>query len=340
MTIERDTNPTMTTGDATSIWRRRVAPMYGLTGNFGADVLRASLGGTIERSTNSAVSMNRNDPTMSAGWQHETEIGGYGLSLSRVSASSRSTELTESGVVVADSTRTTTTVAGNWTAATSERGQLAANLQLSKVGYDISTLPNYRNDVANLTYSYAWNEQLEPFLRLDLSRYAPEQAGSLGTQDMRYRTLQAGVRYKVTEHFDVSAQAGTARMSSGATSGNQIWNLTARYAGERSALSVATGRNITTSGMFGVLKQNQTTANWSYAVDESTTGGLDYSRNRSQQTGLDSSYRQATVWVSRQFSPFWSARLSAARRERLLDQSPTASGSLYGITLVFTHPDL
>ena len=68
---EYDSNPQMVSGGG-SVYRARVAPQYTLTNVSGANEVALSLGAVIERSSDEALSQDRNDPNASLGWKYLT----------------------------------------------------------------------------------------------------------------------------------------------------------------------------------------------------------------------------------------------------------------------------
>jgi hypothetical protein len=343
MTLESDSNPTFAPNNSARLQRTKIAPDYKLTGTFGVDEIGTGLGLQIEQSSDKNISQPRQDPTLFLNWRRVTETGELGLATKYEEASTRASELNQSGLVVRDGTRKTQSLSGNWRASISERSSLVANADYSGVAYDSGTLTSYSNTTLSLNYTYAWKERIEPFLRLVASHYKPD--GTPVTAPVvapvvasDNTTLTGGVQFKVSDNLDWTAQAGTSRIS-GATSSNR-WqgSFVLRYTGERHAATFEAGRSISASGEGGFVESDLVKGNWSYAIDARARAGIDASR-RDSKSVLPNTMNQLGVWASQELSPFWNARLSYQYTQRLQSGLAAASAGLLGLSLSYTHPD-
>ena len=335
ITLEYDTNPTLSSTDKTELWRARFAPAYNLTGTFGLDEFKAGLGVMIERPSDRNVVAARQDPNLALGWRRLTETGEYGLTAKYDKASTQSTELQETGRVVRDGTRTTKSLLGNWRSAISERSTLAADAQHTAVAYDSGTSTSYKNLSTGLTFSHAWSARAEPFLRVSASRYEPDSA--LVSSSNLY-TVMGGLKYLSSENLEWTAQAGVARVSGSASDTGWLGSFVMRYVAARSDYSLDIGRSVSPSGEGGFIQSDQAKGAWTYSIDALTRAGLDASVRKTKGTSPNTMHLLG-AWVSHDLSHFWSSRLYYQYKQRQQTGQDNASANVLGVTLVYTHPD-
>ena len=253
MTLEYDSNPTLSANNKQSVWRTKILPAYNLIGTYGVDEIKAGLALRIERSSDEAISQNREDPILSLGWRRLTQTGEFGLVANYEQASTRFTELEETGQQLRDGTRTTQSLAGNWRSTISERSTLSADGNYKQVSYDQGGLTNYANLTAGLTYSYAWSERIEPFVRGTASHYEPS-GSTLPSSD--HTSLMGGVKWKASEYLEWTAQAGASSVSGATSDTGWIGSLAVHYLGPRYDLLLDAGRYVKDSGQGGFIESD------------------------------------------------------------------------------------
>jgi hypothetical protein len=335
-TVEYDSNPLLDADNETAITRTIIAPDYNLIGTFGRDELRAGFGLNLERSSDPSVVADREDPNLQLAWQRETETGGFGLAAGYSETSTLSNAVEQTGVVASDGTQKTYSLGGNWSSALSERSTLANNTEYKRVTYDIDTLTSYDNLSTSLNWSYAWTERIEPFTSFALSRYEPKDS-ALATASNSY-TPSAGLTLKISERLEGSVHAGLNKVTGaeGGPSGQGGFDL--RYEGERFDVTVDVGRSTVASGEGGFTEVSSLSGAWSYAIDESSRAGLSAAWQDSQGETPNTTQNFA-AWASREFSPFWIARLSLMYKQRQQDGLSDATANVLGLTLTYSHPD-
>ncbi len=334
MTLEYDSNPTLSATNKQGVSRTKITPTYNLIGTYGVDEIKAGLALRLERSSNEAISQNREDPILSLGWRRQTQTGEFGLVANYEQASTRFTELDETGQQLRDGTRTTQSLGGKWRSTVSERSTLSADGNYKQVDYDQSGLTDYANLTAGLTYSYAWSERIEPFIRVAASHYEPS-GSTLPSSDNS--TLMVGVKWKESEHLEWTGQAGASRVSGATSDTGWIGSLAMRYLGKRYDLLLDAGRYVKDSGQGGFVESDQIKGAWSYALGERTRTGVDVSW-RDNKSANPNTIRQLTVWAGYELSQFWNARLYYQRRERQQTGFADATGDLLGLSLIYAHP--
>jgi hypothetical protein len=335
MTLEHDSNFTLNPTNKAGITRTIIAPTYNVVGTYGVDELTAGLGLRIEQSSAQSISANREDPNLLLGWRRQIETGELGLTAKYAEVSARTAELAETGLVVRDSTRKTQSLAGHWRRAVSERSNLAAAVDYTAVTYNAGALNDYNNASASFNWGYAWSERIEPFLYLAASHYDP-QSGALAASNNAI--VMGGVKRKVSERLEWTAQAGMSKVSGRTSTTGSQGSFALRYLGTRYDMTLDAGRATSPSGTGGFVESDQIKGTWSYAYDQRSRLGLDASWRDTKGT-IPNTLRQVGAWVSRELTPFWNARLSLLHRQRQQNGQPDASSSVVGLSLVYSHPN-
>ena len=336
MTVEHDSNPRLDADSDEGVTRTTIAPDYNLTGTLGLDEVQLGIGMHLERSSNQAVSLNREDPELRLGWQRESEAGGFGLTAKYDESSTLFSTLEETGVVANDGTRKQYALSGNWREAISERSTLASDVQYRRIDYDDQALTSYDDLSTSFSWDYGVSENVEPFARLALSHYMPE--GDAEAASSTSYSPSMGVRLRLSEQLEGTLRAGVNRISGGQSRASWQGGVELLYTGERFAASLDVGRSTVASGEGGFAEVNQLSSTWRYAIDEMSSAGIDASwQDNEGQT--PNTMRQFAVWASRQLSPFWVTRLSVAYKQRQQEGRPDASANILGMTLIYSHPD-
>lgn len=334
LTGEYDSNPNLSQSDEGSVWRTKLVPTYSLIGTFGVDEYKAGLSLNLERSTDQALSEDREDPSFYLSWLRQTETGGFGINARYEKASTRITELEESGLVTTDGTRTSMSLAGNWRSALSERSTLAANAEYRDVTYDGGTYTDYSNLSGGISFSHALSERIEPFLSATASRYEPD--GPSGSSSNHY-SAQAGVKWKASERLDWILQGGSSLITGETDDTGWQASFGLHYITQRSDLALNAGRYVNPSGEGGYAASDQVKGAWSYAINERTRSGIDAAW-RNYMGDTPNTLYEFGAWISRELTPFWSARLSYRYKQRQEEGLSDATENLLGMTLSYSHP--
>ncbi|CAM3992758.1 hypothetical protein CCOS865_04626 [Pseudomonas reidholzensis] len=334
-TVEYDSNPLLLTSDEKGVVRTIIAPDYTLVGTFGRDQLRFGLGLHVLRSSDTDIVSDREDPTLSLGWQRQTETGEFGL-LARYNESSTLTgAVQETGVVTTDGTQKLYTLAGNWRSALSDRTTLANETTYNRARYDIDTLTGYEELATVVTLTYAWSERTQVFTDFTARRYEPVDDDF--TSASNSYTPGVGVTYQFSEALSGTAHIGVNQVSDAGRRGEG--GLSLRYTGERADATVNAERTTVASAEGGFAEIDSVRGTWSYAVDELTRVGVEaaWQDSKGQTPNTLQTYG---VWARRDLSPFCDVRLSLMYKERQQDGLPDAVGTIIGLTLTYRFPDL
>ncbi|MBI5659252.1 MAG: hypothetical protein HZC43_06820 [Nitrosomonadales bacterium] len=329
ISAEYETNPAMSPASQGSIRRAVFAPGYTLARTDGANEWRAGLTLQVARSSNTALSLNREDPGVFFSWHRQGDAGGFGISARYDEAATRATEAGVSGPVAVDGTRTSRTLSATWSKPLSERGTLAADGAYTDISYDGGTYVDYATRSGGLKLTYDWSESVAPFLNLTYSDQTPSGGGLSG-----HRTgSMLGLNLKISERLDGTVQAGNS-MGGGASSSSQ-YGVTAQYAGQRNRLALNANRQTSPSGLGNFVTSDQMNGDWSHELSERSRAGINlgWRKNRSV---TDETNRTMGAWVQRDLDASWAARAHYQRRVRE-GSGIGASSNLIGISLNYNR---
>ncbi len=341
MTVEHDTNPLLDKQNKKAVTRTIVAPDYTLVGVTDNDELQFGFGMHLERSSDQSVSLDREDPKLSLGWQRENETGGFGLLVKYDESSSLTTGLEETGTLTKkDGTRKTYALAGNWSAAITERNTLAADSEYRTVSFDDNSQTDYNDLSSSFTWSHALTDRIEPFARFSVTHYEPKGHGEgvNGAESSNSYSPAVGVNFEMSEQLQGSLRAGGNKVSNSSGGLNWQGGMDLRYVGERFNASLDVGRSTVVSNEGGFTEVKQLRTSFSYAISELTRGGFEASwqDNKGEQPNT---MQQYSAWLSGELSPFWTTRFSYAYKQRQEEGFPNANANVIGLTFVYSHPE-
>jgi hypothetical protein len=330
---EYDSNPNMIPAYQVGIWRAMIVPSYRLNRTGDANSVNAGASLNIERSSNQALSQDRNDPSVFLDGRQQSDAGEFGLSAKYAEVSTRISEFDNAGPFMADSTRASHTISGSWNKALTERSTLSADGSYQGVYYSGGPYVNYANQTVGMAFNYAWSEQISSFLRLSNNKYVPAS----GAPSSRLASETLGLNWKVADSLEGSFQAGRNRLDNGQAS--RQGSVEVKYAGDRTGLAFNASRQITPTGYGGFVATDQANGNWSYALSERSTTGMDLWWRKSHYVSNMITDSRAGVWIQRELSSRWIMRMNYLRK--LSEQSGLgiASSNILGIAFTYTHAD-
>jgi hypothetical protein len=335
LSLEYETNPRLSEDNRQSVRRTILQPDYSLTGTQGTEQWFARAKLNIERSSDTSISADREDPLIDLGWVHEYETGQFGLTAHFDKRSTRLSEFEDTGLLVEDNTRRTRSLAVEWRNALSDRYSLAVNADITKVTFDEATadLNEYRNEAISAQLGYSLDEQTESFARLSLSRFDPDTASS----ETDFRSLAIGITRSLNNRFSISGSAGINDTSGASNESGWQAMLDMEYLTERTRSQFSLSRTRSPSGAGVINEANQVTAGWTYGLSEWADIGVDVN----WRENLDANPGQTILLranYNRQISRHWDFRLSAQHRNRD-DEIINASSNSLTASLIYKLTD-
>jgi hypothetical protein len=333
--IEHSSNPALTTGEAIGVTRLRVSPQYTLVNQDGPTQTRLSLGGVLERSSNTSVSNHRSDPNLSYEIERVFPVGSLGLRASLSEASTREEEFAETGVVTSDATQRNTVLDGTWTRELNDVSRVELGLGAAKVRYDSLSLEGYREVRSSVGGSYDLVDDTQLTARWEGSRLHPDQGSGRSSR----RSFAMGLATRLSEAFRLVAERGTVRTSGLGATRTPSTLLRLEYAGERLTSTLEWSRSIATSGtLAGYTDTRQFGWTLGYEWSELTSINLSTSQARSQGAGG----AVGSTWMAglrHSLSDFWfiEGRLGQSRTQPNLGGK--AHANVASLILTYSHPD-
>lgn len=330
--VEYDTNPIMSSSRKQPIWRYTVTPKYTVTKTENQNTLFLNAGLNIQRSSNTSVSVNREDPSLAIGWGHDYERGRFSLVGRYDKASSRFNEFTRTGIVDKDGSSMSKSISASWSHMVTERLEALIDAQYLKSTYSGSGFTNSSTKTINSTLSYDLNERIRPFVQISASKLSPEGTGEHSTISQSYLI---GAKVIVTPPLNISASLG---LNHEAANGNGwIANSAVNYQAEKYSLQGALSRAITPSGTGQFQKTDNFSLRYSYQLSDMVSVGTDFIwSNNSSDNGNEA--RQLVGWYTKDLSDLWQLKLSMNFKE-LKGANQTANASVLGFTVIYNIPE-
>lgn len=335
VSTEFDTNPDMSPTHRDGIWRALFEPSYTLTRTTGADELKAGLALQVARSSNKTLSVDREDPSVFLDWRRGSDAGEFGVSARYDEVATRANETDATGLVFIDSTRASRTLSANWSKALSERSTLSMNGVHTGVSYKGGgAYVDYATLSTGMKFSYDWSESVAPFLSVS----NVDQSSAGGGSSSRNTNALFGLSLKVSERLDCTIQAGKSKGSGTSSYDGSQGGVSVRYSGQLTQLALNADRQISPSGLGGLVTADQVSGSWSHELSEHSSAGMNmgWRKNRSITDDVN---RTTDVWLQRDLNSFWVVRTHYLHRTREGGGTGGAASDLLGLALVYTRSD-
>jgi hypothetical protein len=335
MSMSYDTNPNMSQTRPKGTWRVSAKPRLNLDSRIGRDDYSANASLYLEHSGDTVLSGDRVDPDLSLTWFRDGPTASFGLSAAYQTASTRVTELADTGLVSADQTRSTASLSANYVKQFSELLSLGANAGYSQVGYSgTGSLVDYSTFSSGLTLTRAISDRISVHAGVSTTRYAPRQgtassssSGTIGTNMSVSNRLTASVHVGVN-HASTTRKYG---LIGGAAINYDL--------GERSALSASVDHSVTPSGIGSFAKSSLVTGLWTYGLSERLFVSSNASW-RKDYSGAKPLTKQFGVGLDDVFDNAWRLRLSYEYRSIDQPGPGNAEGHQFFVTLAYANPHL
>ena len=338
LAVEYESNPQMTSSGR-SVWRTSVSPTLKLDYVMDIDELSANLGVNEVRSSDTAVSANRTDPSVLLSWQRLMSRGKFSLSGRYDRASTRTTEFQDTGYVLTDSTRTAKSMYADGQYLISERTNLVGHVEYDRITFSNNSLNsnsglnNYKTTSGNVTLNYSWSDRIQPFFALYATHYEPD--GVVLSSSTQYMG-QAGFKWLFSEAWDTTVFAGAQSSSGGSSAAGGVGGIDVHHAGDRSDMDFKLSHSVTPSGLGGFVKADQASGNWSYSLSERNKTGADLLWRKNYDLNQVTS-SLVGLWFSHDLSQSWSTKLYYWHKTH--DQYNITHSDEIGLSLVYLRSD-
>ena len=330
---EFDTNPAMSPMYPGGVRRNVFAPGYTLAGKVGESEIKTGLAFQFARSSDKNLSPDSDSPSVYIDWMRPSDAGEFGISSRYTEIATRDAGVDATGLVPADSIRTSRALSGRWSNAMSERSSLSANGTYERVLYKGSNLVDYVTRTGDATLSYSWSDHSSSFLRMSYAEYKPLGGNFLS----RFANAIYGLNWNPSDYLEFSLQMGKTKVS-GQPMGTQGGGAM-RYTGQRTQLSLNADRQLSPGGMGGFVKADQMRASWNYALGDHSNAGFDFSWHKNLSI-LQNNIRTSTrVWLQHNLNPSWMVRANYMRTVVQGGGTGSVSSNILGLSLVYSYSD-
>lgn len=333
--VERISNPSLAAESPGSVTLFRVAPRLEKTWVEEQRRSVLGLGASLERSSNTSLLANRNNPSIDYRLEIGAERSLVGLRASLEEAGTRSTEFEEFGRVAVDSTQRTGILAARWRQELSPTSGLELEGLHRRVRFDTPLLEGYRENVLSSLVDFERGEDSRYFFEGRIARLEPSGASAAAN---RY-DLGAGIEAGVAEGFTVRANLGAARISGTGGDTAAVGGISLAYERDRVTLDLRLNKALEPSGTDGRYVDSEvlaTTISYRFAETTALSVGISQARSRGETRDTGSS---VFVRLRSEISQFWAMTAGAEhRRARALGTS-SARGSSVVVGLIYSHPD-
>lgn len=332
-TTEYETNPALSPTNQTRARKLLIEPDYALARTDGIDELKAGLAFQIVRSSNQAVSLNREDPRAFFNWRHQGSVGELGISAKYEEMATRATEMDSTGLTTVDGTRTSRTTAASWSKALSERSTLSADGAYSSVFYKNGTNVDYITRSGGLKFTHELSEGIAPFINIS---YVDQKLAGSVSPSRRVNAI-LGLNWNTTERLNITMHAGRSRSNTANSASTNQYGLAVQYTGQLTGFSLKADRQTSPSGLGGFITSDQLSGRLSHDFSERNKAGIDMSwrKNRSLTNDIN---RNMEAWFQHDLTAFWLIRAHCMRRVREVEGMGRASSNLIGASLTYRSP--
>jgi hypothetical protein len=334
--VEYDSNPSMAEKDNQPVWTYTLAPQILVDANseFNRWFLDAKL--LVQRYSNEKILVDREDPKLTLGWDRTYESGVFGIKADYEESTSRTAELTSTGVFNnRDGTQKTKSLAAKWQHEISSRWSLLTESAYRDVVFNNSgTLGGYNlSDIAS-KLNYANTDKLNTNVQLGYALYRPDQV----FDNTNLSHVLIGADYQINEGLNVAGHTGFYNLSGGQSGTGLESGTKVIYTTERMFYTAELKRELVASGVGGFQKTDALKLGLLFNMSEQDRVGVDYGLSKSKKDSdinVDYlNYQQLGAFYERNLTNKWQTRFSAAHKELGLP-GVRSRGDVIGVTLVY-----
>lgn len=316
--------------NAESAYLYRLQPTYKIRALDGVNDWYGTLGFNFQKSSNSTISSDREDPNAKVGWKRTLESGLLGVSFSYEKESSRIAQLTQTGLVGEDGTAVTRRAVADWTRYLSERLTLETQASYTdNVFTGANALGNFDERIVRGELQYLYTETVSPFVRLSANDFRAD------TNRIEYQSLLAGSIVNLSPNLKLRGAAGVSHIS---TSGENegVGFLNVDYTGLRSVASLAISRELFGTAADFVELGDNLTATYIYDLSSRSSVGSELVLTQNKFSGLKT--QDIGAYYIFKMTPQWSMRMNLGLGNIKGENANSANNNTLGI--MFTYNSL
>ncbi|MBC7786628.1 MAG: hypothetical protein H7Z18_04045 [Methylophilaceae bacterium] len=331
-TTEYDSNPIMTEKNKQSLFRLTLAPTYSFAKIDENQKINFDASLNVQRSTDTQMSADRNDPRVNFGWLYGSAKNQYNVNLGYSKYSTRFSELTESGFIQQDGSVLNKNISAGWGRTITERLISKINASYSDAVFTAAGLSSYTSKQINGNLSYAYSEYFSPYIQASISDYKTQ----VNPKPISSTNYSIGSTILVSERLDVNANVGLNHTS---TAGNGwIALFGTHYKNEYSSLSATLQRSVNPTGLTDLQKTDSLVLNYTYDLSDLSAIGSTINFLKSDSI-TSNKVRQVDAFYSRTLSPQCNIRVILTDKNYETNTN-SAHGNVLGFSLTYQTPNL
>jgi len=323
-----DSNPEMLETDEKTVWRAIFTPEYQFRWVQAENELLAQARLNIERSSDTQLSGDREDPLLSLQWTAADPKGELRLKGSFEERSTRVSEFEDTGQVFTDNTKTEWALDAGWDRSLTARTQLGFSAGYSDVSYDGDSFTDFVLANTALQVTYLASETSTPYIQLTASRYEPDdpKKPERPKEDVsKNYGLTAGVSWRLNSIVETEIHVGASLIDrDNISTSDPVGGASLKFTGERLSASLGYERVVTASGSGGFIKADTAQGSVSYAYSLVTNFGgsvswrknLDTDQLSGNDNGKKNENTTVDLWADRKLAELWYVRASWQFRQQ------------------------
>ncbi len=333
-------------------------PTYSLASPGGTNSWNLNAGLNVQRSSDPNILVNRDDPTVTAGWEHDWNTDSLALNAhydqSSILFGNAATVSADNVNYIHDGSRDTSSAGAKWTDNLSDSWQLESDASWSQILFN--GLTQGSNNLTNFTLT---NYQMAA-LTAKLSKQF--RATLLGYGQVAYtRLLMAGtepnssqinsilgLHWQTSASLSLDAYGGESAISTDSVPGGYaasglsppatsgwIGDATLSWQGQRANASLEASRTNRPSGFGGFISSELLSGKAGYDWSERDSAGVEYDYLNNLDLFISTQNRY-TAWVMHKFSPSVSLQFTMQRLAMAYLANPIAYNNIAGLNLIYT----
>lgn len=330
LSTQYETNPRLSLFNKTSVSKSILVPKYHMLASDETNNASITLSYRVERSSNTDISDDRNDPAVDLGWGRELENGGLFFKAHRDKSSTRETELDDTGIITVDGTRYFQSSSLGWTHNISEYLKFSINGSNDEVTYDDVSLVNYNTKSLSTSMNYQYSEFISPFITIGGSTTSFEDEQN----DSKSKSIDIGVNWTVDEYISAVFTVGENRTENdGIEETNKTGSILVKMKSERLDSNFSITRSVTPSGVGSFSEADQLKGEFIYALSESSSLSLLLNMRENKNINTNKTKYYSTSY-KQDISENFKMSLTASRKE-LENESGQANNNIYMFSLSY-----
>ncbi len=321
--------------DKESVYLYTLRPVYGISVLDGKNEWLGNVGLFFERSSNSTVSSNREDPFGNIGWKRILENGLIGLDFAYEKASSRNTQFTETGLFSRDGTEVRRSITADWERLITEKLDFALQAKYEKIKFSgAQSLADYDSRYIYADLFYAMTEKIKPFFRFGLNDF--RTAGPDGNR-IKYQDYIAGATFEVGPGLSFSAGAGVTHFSSLESSTSRDKNewvgvMKVDYLANKYDIHSELSRRVEPTAIGNILVEDRLAAEYVYNLSSRSELGA-YARLT--QNDVNRHTQDAGGFYRHNLTESWSILTTLGVRNSKSEGSSSVNDNVIGFNLTY-----